>query len=245
MDPRLYPHPRHQLSFEGGAARDPRLYPRPRHRLSFRRRRRTKPPLCHPTLAPTEESTFGMLVARRTAGPVRYPPAAPSGSEGSAAFARAAASGFTVAESRFLGPATRGTRGRFCVAGPQNDRLRLVRLNCHSEGGAARTPPCHRTLAPTEESTFGMLVTRRTAGYSRRPPVAPSGSAVSAAFARAAASGLAVAESRFFGPATRGARGRFSAAGPQNDRLWLVRLNCHSEGGAARTPRLPPNSGAD
>jgi hypothetical protein len=35
----------------------------------------------------------------------------------------------------------------------------------------------------------------------------------------AAASALTVAESRFFGPATWDARGRFSVAGPQNDRV--------------------------
>src|SRR5687768_9024254 len=49
-------------------------------------------------------------------------------------------------------------------------------------------------------------------------PHALAGTFATAGWCGAAASAFEVAESRFFGPATRSAKGRSRVAGPQNDR---------------------------
>jgi hypothetical protein len=58
---------------------------------------------------------------------------------------------------------------------------------------------------------------RYVGGQLRRPALALSGLVATACLVRAAASGHAVAESRFLGPATRVASRKCSAAGPRND----------------------------
>src|SRR5829696_8730033 len=114
-----------------------------------------------------------MLVACRTAGYPRRPPAALSGRGVAAGSTRAAASTLQVTEGRFLGPATIRAYREASVAGPRNDTLsrassdpfisrgtrpsRFCRpqKTCHFEGGAARNWPPLQTLAPTEKSSVG------------------------------------------------------------------------------------------
>jgi hypothetical protein len=99
--------------------------------------------------------------------------------------------------------------------------------NCHSEG--APRPTC-LTTTPSARPRNLLSVPSWPVAH---PGPALSGACASANRVRAAASAHEVAESRFFGPATCGAKGGCGVARPQNDRAVLHHT------GAAQPPQRP------
>jgi hypothetical protein len=213
--------------------RKPPLTPRP----VISRERRTSP-------AGTPHSGRDReIYCRYAGGRLRRPALALSGLAATARLVRAAASGHAVAVSRFLGPATRAASRTCSAAGPRNDRSRFHPAGC------ARRPPRTENLPTTPRTVISRerptspagtphpgrdreIYCRYAGGQLRRPALALSGLVATARVVRAAASGHAVAESRFLGPATRAASRKCSAAGPRNDRSRF-----HPAGCARRPPR--------
>jgi hypothetical protein len=83
--------------------------------------------------------------------------------------------------------------------------------HCHFEGAP------HLTDGYSTPGARPRNLLSYAGGQRRRPVLALSGLVATARMVRAAASGHAVAESRFLGPATRVASRKCSAAGPRND----------------------------
>jgi hypothetical protein len=200
---------------------------RQHRRLSFRRRRHPHAALPRNPRAPTEKST------RPRRRPVVRPAPALSGRIVTASPARAAASCHAVAEIGFLGPATRVASSKCSVAGPRNDTSVSTLPNVRSASLDGKLVRQHRRLSfrrrrhPTLAVPQTRAPTEKSTRPRRRPVVRPapalSGRTMTASPARAAASGHAVAESRFLGPATRVASRKCSAAGPRNDTSVFIR----------------------
>jgi hypothetical protein len=107
--------------------------------------------------------------------------------------------------------ATERVRPILCVA------KRAAAAATVHEGGLCVFPAANSFALGADSAAWTCAASHASARPNRQ---ASSGAVVTAGSARAAASAFEQAEVRFFGPATRDASGRFSVAGPQNDRRW-------------------------